>query len=88
MKYVLIELLVEDDAAMSDEDKVVLFDEVVAQVVEKGLRVGGSHRSMSDADFEFWTVVKGHLTAVYEEVRVAIRIWWESVVEPLRFPWD
>lgn len=72
MKYKHFDLLIEN---MSDEDAEALLDEIILKVEAKGLRMGGGFAPESDADHEFWQVMKRHARGIWDEVASVVRSW-------------
>lgn len=85
MQYKHFDLLVEE---MSEEQAAQLLREIIAKVEEEKLHIGGGYTSITDADLEFWPMVRGHVDAVVKEFRMVFDEWWESVVRPIRLPWE
>lgn len=70
MKYQRFEFLVEE---MSEQDAREFLDEIIHKVEAKGLRMGGTVAPVSDAEFEFWNVVRRHARGIWDEVVSVVR---------------
>lgn len=77
MEYKRFDFLVEE---MSDEDAEKLLDAIILNVEAKGLHMGGGFKPVTDADMEFWPVVKGHLRGIWEEIKGRVEDLFEEIV--------
>lgn len=75
MKYQEFRIRVEE---MTTEDAAQLLDAIIRAVEAKGLRMGGGYFPLTDADLGTWNQVKGHVRAIWNEVKA----WVEA---PLSF---
>ena len=72
MQYRHFDFLVEE---MSETDAQQLLDEIILRVEMRGGRMGGGFAAVSDADMEFWPVVKKHAGEIGSEIKAQVEGW-------------